>query len=286
MTPGAPITDLHGIELPPRYEIRQITGDIADWVSALVWHGHYFTNLVFTGMCETGKAKEALKLFHGMKRWYRADGFPCKNGLSYCIIDKEFQYKRPESEVTGGACYWDEFDLEDPNLEQDGQQKLLDALDFPIVSFGFSYDKFAPGDSKIWERSMEFVPFYVPLETYHQQHDPRPKGSWEPTAAGQVIERIGTGTRQGYAGQGLMKALARFIMLEMKSKGYRAIQIGCAAPQVYHVWSNPPAPFRSSTLSSFPNWFYEEEKDGKKVRPFEKAKYSNVHQVWTELLDE
>ncbi|KAI1098350.1 hypothetical protein F4804DRAFT_325038 [Jackrogersella minutella] len=284
MAPGAPIRDTHGVELPPRYEIRQVTPDLAGWISALSYFSHFFESQIWSAVYEGRQTIEALKAHHACKPFYELPEMAAKNGLSYCIWDKEFVFKRPESAAQGGACYWDDFDLSNTDIEVGGRQNLLDALDFPLVGFGLSFDKFLPGDQKEWEAANKALPLNVPMGKYFETHDPRPKGSWEPTGAGQVIERVGTGTRSGYHGQGLMKALARFIMLEMKSKGYRAIQITCGAPQLHHVWSNPPKPFRSSTLGAFPTWIFEMEEDGKKIRPYEKSNLGNLYLVWTELL--
>ncbi|KAI2616800.1 hypothetical protein GGR54DRAFT_222632 [Hypoxylon sp. NC1633] len=286
IAPGAPIHQTHGVKLPSRYEIRQVTTDISDWISALSYFSHFFDSPIWSGIYEGRQARAALKAYHASKPFYELPEMAAKNGLSFCIWDKEFAFKKTESAAKGGACSWDDFDLNDPDLEVNGREKLLEAMDFPIVSFGNSFDKFVRGDPKVWEGVLEALPLNVLMGKYLEAHDPRPKGSWEATAAGQVVDRSGTGTRAGYHGQGLMKALATYIMLEMKSKGFRAIEINCGAPQVHRVWTNPPKPFKSSTIGVFPTWFYEMEEDGKKVRPFEKAKQANLFLVWMELLDE
>ncbi|OTA99480.1 hypothetical protein M426DRAFT_67749 [Hypoxylon sp. CI-4A] len=285
MAPGAQVLNTHGVQLPPRYEIRLVTPDLAEWISALSYFSHFFESTVWSSIYEGRLAVQALKAHHACKPFFQMPEMAAKNGLSYCVWDKEFAFKKHESAVNGGACYWDDFDVDDPDLEVDGRQKLLDALDFPIVSFGHSFDKFVTGDQKEWDVANGALPLNMPIGKYFENQDPRPKGSWEATGAGQVIERAGTGTRSGYHGQGLMKALATFIMLELKSRGYRAIQINCGAPQVHHVWSNPPKPFRSSTIGAFPTWIYETEEDGKKVRPYEKARWGNFYYVYVELLD-
>ncbi|KAI0836897.1 hypothetical protein F5Y06DRAFT_288171 [Hypoxylon sp. FL0890] len=285
MAPGAPVHDTHGVELPPRYEIRVITPDLADWISALSCFSHFYESPIWSAIYEGCQASQAIQAYHACKPFYQMPEMAAKNGLSFCIWDKEFVFKRPESAAKGGACYWDDFDLNDPNLELNGRQKLLDALDFPLVGFGLSFDKFLPGDQKGWDAAHRGLPLIRPMGKYFEAHDPRPKESWEPTAAGQVIERVGTGTREGYHGQGLMKGLAKYIMLEMKSRGYRGIQINCGAPQVHRVWSNAPKPFRSSTVGTFPTWIYETEENGKKVKPYEKSKLGNLYLVWIELLD-
>ncbi|KAI1136417.1 hypothetical protein F5Y05DRAFT_107999 [Hypoxylon sp. FL0543] len=285
MAPGAPVHDTHGVELPARYEIRVITPDLADWISALSFFSHFYESPIWGAIYDGRQATEAVKAYQVCKPFYQMPEMAAKNGLSFCIWDKEFVFKKPESAAKGGACYWDDFDLNDSDLDAGGRQKLLDALDFPLVGFGLSFDKFLPGDQKEWDAVNAALPLNPPMGKYYEAHDPRPKGSWEPTAAGQVIERVGTGTRDGFHGQGLMKGLAKYIMLEMKARGYRGIQINCGAPQVHHVWSNPPKPFRSSTVGTFPTWIYETENDEKKVKPYEKSKLGNLYLVWTELLD-
>ncbi|KAI1402420.1 hypothetical protein F4819DRAFT_485566 [Hypoxylon fuscum] len=285
IAPGAPVQDTHGVELPSRYEIRVVTAELAEWVSALSYFSHFFESPIWSAIYEGRQGREALRAHQACKTFYQMPEMAAKNGLSFCVWDKEFVFKRDESAAKGGACYWDDFDPDDPNLEVDARQKFHDALDFPLVGFGLSYDKFVPGDPKGWEDAVKALPLNEPIDTFFKTHDPRPKGSWEPTAPGQVIERVGTGTREGHHGQGLMKGLAKFIMLEMKSRGYRAIQINCGAPQVHNVWANPPRPFRGSTLGAFPNWIFELEEDGSTTKPFEKSKLANFFLVWTELLD-
>ncbi|KAI1808708.1 hypothetical protein F4811DRAFT_181381 [Daldinia bambusicola] len=285
MGPGSPIQNNHGVELPSGYEIRLITSDLADSISALAFFTHYFDSPIWSAMYEGRQARTALKAYHACKPFYEMPEMAAKNGLSFCIWYKEFVFKRPGSAVNGGACYWDDFDINDPDLEVNGRQKLLDALDFPIIGFGLSFDKFNPGDPKGWEAALNATPLNGPIQKYYETHDPRRKGSWEPTAAGQVIERVGSGMRPGYDSKGFMKALSKFIMMEMKFRGYRAIQVNCGAPQMHRIWSNPPKPFRSSTLVTFPTWFFEIEEDDKKIRPYEKSKLSNLYLVWTELLN-
>ncbi|KAI1371316.1 hypothetical protein F4677DRAFT_457276 [Hypoxylon crocopeplum] len=285
IAPGLPVHDTHGVKLPPRYEIRVLTADLTNWITALSYFTHVFESPIWSPIYEGQQANAALKAYHATKPFYEMPEMPTKNGLSYIVWDKEFVFKRAESAAKGGACYWEDFDLNDPDLEVNAEQKLFDAMDFPIVSFGNSFDKFVRGDPKGWEAANQALPLNGPIGKFYEAHDPRPKGSWEPTAAGQVIERCGTGTRNGYHNQGLMKGLARFIMLEMKSRGYRAIEISCGAPQVHQMWAHPPKPFRGTTIGAFPTWFFEMEEEGKKVRPYEKSKLANLFLVYTELLD-
>ncbi len=63
-----------------------------------------------------------------------------QTGLVFGIFDKTYQFRRPESQLTGGAVYFSEFDEDDPKIEIGGRQRLSEAMDFPLVSYASSYD--------------------------------------------------------------------------------------------------------------------------------------------------
>lgn len=79
-----------------------------------------------------------------------------------------------------------------------------------------------------------------------------------------------------------MAAAARWLMADAAKKGCRGIQIECVNDAVHHVWANPPAPFKGTTISEFHTETYEEEVDGKKVLPFAPSK-QRITKVWVDL---
>ncbi len=99
MAPGAPINDTHGVELPPRYEIRLITPDLSDWISALTYFNHHFESAMWSAIDEGHLASMALKAYHLGKFLYEMPEMATRNGLSYCIWDKEFVLDRDNSSL-------------------------------------------------------------------------------------------------------------------------------------------------------------------------------------------
>ena len=60
------------------------------------------------------------------------------------------------------------------------------------------------------------------------------------TGWGEILIRSGCVTKDGYEGRGLMTALNRFMMLEARARGYRAITVGVANWSIYRCWMSPP----------------------------------------------
>jgi hypothetical protein len=98
---------------------------------------------------------------------------------------------------------------------------------------------------------MELMPHFGIVYHILGDADKRDPTSWQATGPGQVVMRNATSTRCDYEGQGIMSGLARWLMREAESKGYRGVQIECLADAVTHVWSEPQEPFRGEVVSEF-----------------------------------
>lgn len=286
MAPGAPVKDTHDIILPARYEIRLCTPDTAEWVSALNWYNQFFGSEVLSGVHAGDLARQVLTVHRTLLDGFRGKDMPPSNGLSYMVIDKEYVYKRPESESTGGALYWHELDVDDPALADDNvaKRKLRDGMDFSIVSLVLSTDDFVPRDTDAWKLRRSVLPKYYLTNEIMEEHDHYPKEPRHPTGLGQVIERLGTSTLEGYEGLGLMKKLSHFVLLELRSRGFRGFSIDALAPQVHHVWANPPPGFKATTVAESTLRDYETKDDqGVIYRPFAKSKFDRGWKVWVEV---
>lgn len=112
-----------------------------------------------------------------------------------------------------------------------------------------------------------FMPLVRELGTWlsaRDEHDSRP-----PTVWGELLIRSGCVTQQGYEGRGLMTALNRFMLLEARARGYRAVRAGVADGSVYRCWMSPPDGCQSTVTASFRLRDIElEDEDGRLVRPY------------------
>ncbi|KAI5921142.1 hypothetical protein F4810DRAFT_375980 [Camillea tinctor] len=245
------ITNTYGVTLPDRYEIRRLGTDVEKWTRAMGAYSSMFNSKLFEPLYRDKQpAKRVLEDYLKRPASYLPD---LKSGLSYGIYDKKYRFKRPESYATGGAVYWDELDPNDPELEgPSGRQKLLDGMDFPLVSVAYSHDGSEPMSRETKAQLGEFVPELLPLITQvgilmaSSSPDAIVPLSDQTKPPGEVLSRGGTHTREGYTGQGLMKALAHFLMHEAQARGYQKIQIGTSHEKVHQVWLHPPAPFRAT----------------------------------------
>ncbi|KAK1596080.1 uncharacterized protein LY79DRAFT_667569 [Colletotrichum navitas] len=288
MALGNPVADTRGIVLPSRYEIRQISPAVADWVLALNWYTQICGSEVLSGVHSGELGKATLTAYRSLRESNRHKDMPPSNGLSYMLVDKEYVFKRPESEAAGGGLYWDEIDAEDPALADDqaAKRRLLEGIDFPIVSLSQWYDAGAEGDPAIWALRRRVAPVYCLTSDMLDERDTSTLEA-EVTGPGQVLLDKGTSTLEGHEGKGLMKALAHFVMREMKARGFRGIMVTCLSPQVHHVFGSPPAPLRGHTLVEMTLWDYEKrDEKGQVYRPLAKSKVNKGWKVWTELADE
>jgi hypothetical protein len=262
------VTDTYGIQLPPRYEIRRLSPEIEPWMRALTAYIQILDLRLFAPLCKDRQPVKRL-LEDNPKR--KTPNLHClENGLSYGIFDKEYQFKRPESVATGGAVYWHELDPDDPDLEVTGQQRLLDAMDFPLVSFALSHDKTDPFPTEVLDLMAQFIPEYeysgilVPTANSSNEN----KQTEEEAKKGEVLVRGGTATRRDYVGRGLMKSLCHFVMHDAHARGFKRIEILAAHAASSKVWLNPPTPYRAELVAETDLREGEIEVNGEKVKPF------------------
>ncbi|KAI1493989.1 hypothetical protein F5X96DRAFT_79270 [Biscogniauxia mediterranea] len=246
------VTETYGVHLPPRFEIRRLGTNVEKWVGAMGAYSLVFNSRLFAPLYKDRQPVKRVLDDHAKRPAPYLHSI--KSGLSYGIYDKEYRFKRPESAATGGALYWHELDPNDPDLETpSGRQKLLDAMDFPLVSVAYSHDAADPLPREAVAQLCEYIPEFGPLLAHvgsliAASASPgvlAPLGD-ETRPRGQVLARGGTGTREDYVGRGLMRALAHFVMRDARARGYAQIQIGTSHERVHGVWSRPPAPFKAT----------------------------------------
>lgn len=281
--PGIAVQDLHGVDLDPRYEIRVLTEDTAPWVSAILSHGFAFHNPVWAPVYKGTAAKLCLQNFPepDLVALYR---YRVTEGISFGVFDTQYVFKRPESAATGGAVYWHELDPNDPALESEGGARLLEAMDFPLVSISLGHDQ-GKGSASSPAQSSE----YWPMRTRFMQQvvacDPRPEGAREAKEPGVTLGRSGTYTRWDYAGLGLMGKLAEFVVLEAAARGFTSMQIPCGNDAVYRRYMKPHKDWKGRLLFEAPVRDIEVEgEDGKTTRPFEACTIYSVKFVWLDLV--
>lgn len=252
--------------LPPRYEIRQLTPEHSEWAKAIVMHSNMFHSPVWPLIYPEHKAQ---RLFAGMAGADYLVNHQISSEMSFGVFDTEYSFKRPESEATGGKLYWDE--LKD-NPDATGED-FLERMDFPLASVALAYDGNNALDMNKILKLMAALPLFGNLYHILEERDPRKPEDWKATGPRQVLMRNATSTRHEYEGEHLMGNLARFLMREAKLKGYRGIQIECAHSAVNHVWTHPPAPFKGELISELDMGSFEAEgEDGKKALMFAPSK--------------
>lgn len=243
-------------DLTPRFEVRKLDAKDTVILSAIISHCNVFHSPMWAVAYPDDQIKRCFKLHHATDYLKRV---AIESGLTYGVYDKEYKFKRPESAATGGALYWDR-----NNLTATAQQ-LLDEIDSPLVSVCMARDAFQKLDMSQMSEILEIMPTFGLMREHRQKVDKRDPKSWEPTAFGQVISRMGTATRSDYEGMGLMKLMAHWEMRDAAAKGFRAITIDTLHPAVHHVWMNPPAPFKATYVDTFNMNELTVEKDGQEV---------------------
>lgn len=199
--------------------------------------------------------------------------------MSFGVFDTQYKFKREESAATGGAVYWDQ---SEPSIEESQgleaeSKRLLEQMDFPLVSIGLSYDAFEGLDYSKMGPLMECLPHFGLI--YQVLAERATREPIVPTARGQVLARNGTATRQEYAGEGTMAGLARWLMREAAARGYKTITIEPVSDAVSSVWEKAEEPFTATRVSSFVTSEYVDE-DGKK--PFGGVRQECV-KIWVDL---
>jgi hypothetical protein len=233
--------------LPPRYSIRKLDSTHLYQAAAIVAHSNCFHSPVWpvlypsdpTARCHALVSTGLYLIAHQIS-----------TGLSYGVFDDSYVYKSAEAESVGGKLYWDGTETGTGSLEEQGE-RLLQQMDFPLVSVALSYDAAEPLDMDKMKPLMELMPHFGTVYHILGDADKRNPESWQATGPGQVVMRNATSTRVDYEGQGIMSGLARWLMREAESKGYRGVQIECLADAVTHVWSEPQEPFKGKVVSEF-----------------------------------
>lgn len=262
-------------DLPDRFEIRRLSAEHVEWAASIVSHSNVFRSPVWSVCYPNGKSARAVDCLHTADYLCRHQ---VNSGMSFGVFDKHYKFKRPESAATGGKLYWDS---EGAGATED---QLIEQMDFPLVSVAMSYDLFEPFDMSRIAPLIATLPLFGTAVHILEERDPRDPASWAATSPRQVLMRNATSTRKDYEGMGVMKALAHFLMREAKLSGYRQISIDAFNNAVTKVWSNPPPPFTSETISSLDMAKYEETNDkGEKVALFSpctmKVHKINIHLV-------
>ncbi|KAK7989603.1 hypothetical protein PG989_009918 [Apiospora arundinis] len=269
-----PVQDTHGIQLLPRYTIRPIDAGVADWAKALAVQGFLLGPSIWEPLMAAPKTRNALRAFDALGGYYM---HAVNSGLSYGVFDSEYEFARPQSKIdptaaaAPGALYWNELDPDtDPDFETGGgRRRMVDGMDFPLVCVALSCDLAVKPPADIVEALHAFFPLQKGVSQFWRDRDPRPKGTWEPQGPGEVCARMGCVTKPEYQGRGLMTALNHFVMLDLKAKGFRAMNAGIGVPSVYRNWMNAPTGCKSHSYLDVNIWEIEvEDEDGRKVKPY------------------
>src|SRR3569833_651170 len=228
--------------LPARYEIRTLEPKHSDWANALVMHSTAYSSPVWSKIYPDDRVGMCYGLF---KAATYLNNHQIESGLSIGIFDKEYKYKRSESEETGGKLYWD---LGDDKVDE---ALLLVQMDFPLVSVAMAYDSYYSLDPARVAMVLDYLPAIWLRIKVLKERDLRDPECWQATGPGQVIFRNATATKVGEEGRGFMALLARYMMRKAAADGFRGIEIGCMHDAVTHVWCHPPEPFRAEIVSRF-----------------------------------
>jgi hypothetical protein len=249
--------------LPPRYEIRTLGPEHSDWAKAIVIHSNMFYSPVWPVIYPENKTRRAYDGFRTVD--YLVD-HQINSGYSLGVFDTEYKFKRPESAATGGALYWD---LEDDSADRD---KLLEQMDFPLVSIALAYDGFNALDIEKMGPVIQVLPGFGQIYAILMNGDKRDPDTWKAKAEGELLLRNATSTRHDYEGKGLMRKMAEYMMRVTAAKGFRAIQIETLSDGVCKVWSEPPPPFKAEIVCDFHTSTAEwEDENGVKSFPFRPA---------------
>lgn len=263
------------IDLPPRYEVRTLGKEHEVWASAIIYHSFVHSNKLWAELYP--EKDKTLRIYSAVVAGQAIVSHQARSGLSLGIFDKEYRFKRPESEKTGGKLYWDFLNTDAT------RQELLDQMDFPLVSVAMAFDLYDPPTQILVDATIRALPPAEKIFSILEGRDGRDPKVWEATGPGQVLMRFATATREDATGLKLMKTMAHYMMHKAAEDGFRAIDIECFSPAVHHVWANPPSPFKGNLISEVDVYNYEEENDeGTKVYPMRPAN-ARVTKVYVEL---
>ncbi|KAI5461577.1 hypothetical protein BGZ63DRAFT_414284 [Mariannaea sp. PMI_226] len=260
--------------LPPRYEIRILEPKHTDWAKAIVIHSNVFHSPIWPVLYPENTTQRAYNAFKAADYLIRHQ---VMSGLSLGVFDTEYVYKNQDSVATEGKLYWN-FEDQSP----DGQ-RLVELMDFPLVSVALSYDSLNALDMTRMVDLVACLPAFGSIHNILNARDRRQQTTWEAERPGEVLFRNATSTRHDYEKKGIMAHLARYLMSNAALQGWRGIQIDCMADAVAHVWMNPPTPFRAELVSEVDLWAHEEKTDGEEiVFPF-RPSVQKVRRVYCSL---
>jgi hypothetical protein len=155
-------------------------------------------------------------------------------------------------------------------IEADGRRVLRNAMDFPLVSVSMGCDASDPAKAGftygLLARALPMGLYVFGMTARKRQAEP-PEA--EELKAGDVLQRTGTATTDAYVGMGLMKATAHFLMHEAKAKGFKRIRLLALSSAVFHVWTKPPAPYKTEATEQLDYRARETLVNGIKVKLFE-----------------
>jgi hypothetical protein len=260
--------------LPPRYEIRVLGPEHSVWVRALVSHTNMFHSPIWPVIYPEHKTRRA---YAGFREVAYLVNHQINSGYSLGVFDTEYVFKRPESAATSGALYWD---LEDESADED---KLLEQMDFPLVSVALAFDGFHALDPEKMKPMIELMPGFAQIYGFLVQSDKRDPETWKAKAEGELLLRNATCTRRDYERKGLMRKAAEYMMRVAAAKGFQAIQIDTSQDGVHKVWSEPPPPFKAEVVCDFNTSTAElEDENGQKIFPLQPAE-QRITRIWVSL---
>jgi hypothetical protein len=247
------------VAIDSRFEIRKLDIGHLPWVLAIVAHSTCLCSPLWNLVYPDNQIERAYE-YHVTGEYLISHGL--KSGISYGVFDKEYKFKRPESAATGGKLYWDY------GNETATKDELLEQMDFPLVSVALSYDAANPLDMEKMGPVTETMPLFGTLYVHLTAEDKRGPSFWGAKPPGEILIRGGTATRSDCEGLGLMKGLTYRLMREAARDGYQGIHIDTAHEAVNHVWEHPPEPFKASVISTLDASTFEEEREGRVIKPF------------------
>lgn len=249
--------------LPSRYEVRTLGPEHVEWACAILTHSNVYYSAIFAKLQPDNQTRQCYAVFKALNHLIQHQ---IDSGHSLGVFDNDYQLKRTESIATSGKLHWDDSD------EGADSDKLLEQMDFPLVSVALAYDGFNGFDMSQMESLMTCWPSFGTIHHGLVSLDQRDPASWQPNSLGEVLFRAGTSTRHEYERNGIMKLTAQYMMRVAAEKGYRGIQIETVSDPVYNAWINPPAPFRSELASVLHTSTYEVENEkNEKERPLAAA---------------
>jgi hypothetical protein len=257
---------LNPSSLKPRYEIRKLEPEQKSWIKAIITHCNLFRSPLFSVLYSENVTDRVHEIY--AKVDYLVE-HQVDSGMSFGVFDTEYKLKREESKATGGKLYWnsDEKGVQATEGFQAEGVRLLEQMDFPLVSIALAYDAFNPLDMEKMSLLMASLPHFGLVYNALSSRDARDPLTWAPTGQNQVLLRAATATRSDYEGEGIMSGMARWLMREADTRGFRAIQIECVHDAVHHVWSNPPAPYKGTVVCEFQAATYKDENGAHPFQP-------------------